>query len=370
MYLEGGDQYRGWFHSSLLIGVGLKGASPYRECLTNGWTLDGEGRAMSKSLGNVIEPEKIIKQHGAEVLRLWVASVEFNEDVRLSDTILTRLTEAYRKLRNTFRYALGNLSDFDPEVDSVPVDQLDEVDQWILWRTDELIAKCRAWYDEYAFHRVYRAAYDFATTDLSAVYFDTAKDRLYTAAPRSPRRRSAQTALYRVTYVLARLLAPILTFTTEEVWGHLPLPAGAPRTVHISLLPAPGECLGEASESLRNRMANWPRLMEVRDSVLKRLDEARQQKLIGAPLEAAVTLRAGGDLYNLLQSYGPMLPDLFIVSHVTLEEGEGDLAVSVDRAAGHKCERCWKYKADVGSDSDYPTICASCSDSVREILAA
>ncbi|MGH9632909.1 MAG: isoleucine--tRNA ligase, partial [Bryobacteraceae bacterium] len=227
LYLEGGDQYRGWFHSSLLVGVALKGGSPYRECATNGWTLDGEGRAMSKSVGNVIEPEKIIKQYGAEVLRLWVASVEFNEDVRLSDTILARLTEAYRKLRNTFKYALGNLSDFDPESDALPPEQLLEIDQWILFQTEELIRNCRRWYGEFAFHRMYHAVYDFATSDLSAMYFDISKDRLYTAAPRSQSRRSAQTALYRINYALVRLLAPLLTFTTEEVWSHMKRPAGA-----------------------------------------------------------------------------------------------------------------------------------------------
>ncbi len=221
MYLEGGDQYRGWFHSSLLVGVGLKGSAPYRECATNGWTLDGEGRAMSKSLGNVIGPEKIIKQYGAEVLRLWIASVEYNEDVRFSDTIIARLTDAYRKLRNTFRYALGVLADFDPETDAVPADRLLEVDQWILLEADELVRKSRAWYDEYAFHKVYRAVYDFATVQLSSVYFDISKDRLYTGVSDSHARRSAQTAIYRINYALVRLLAPLLAFTTEEVWSYM-----------------------------------------------------------------------------------------------------------------------------------------------------
>jgi isoleucyl-tRNA synthetase len=183
LYIEGGDQYRGWFHSSLLVGVGLRGGSPYRSCATHGWTLDGEGRAMSKSLGNIIEPQTIVKQYGAEVLRLWVASQEFTDDVRISETILARLSEAYRKLRNTFRYALGNLFDFDPEKDPLPAADLLEIDQWILFRAEKLVKQCRAWYDEMAFHKVYHAVYDFATTDLSAVYFDVLKDRLYTAAP-------------------------------------------------------------------------------------------------------------------------------------------------------------------------------------------
>jgi isoleucyl-tRNA synthetase len=229
LYLEGGDQYRGWFHSSLLIGVALRRDAPYSECATNGWTLDEQGRAMSKSIGNTIEPEKIIKQFGAEILRLWVASVEFTEDVRLSDTILARLSEAYRKLRNTFRYAIGNLFDFDPATDAVPAPELLEIDQWILVETEDLVRKCRGWYADFAFHKVYRAVYDFATINLSAVYFDILKDRLYTTAPRSKARRSAQTALYRINYALVRLLAPLLSFTTEEVWGYMTACCRSPR---------------------------------------------------------------------------------------------------------------------------------------------
>jgi len=252
MYLEGGDQYRGWFHSSLLVGVGLKGSAPYRECATNGWTLDGEGRAMSKSVGNVIEPDKVIKQYGAEVLRLWVASVEYNEDVRFSETILARLSEAYRKLRNSvFRYALGNLADFEPATDALPADQLLEIDQWILLETEELVRKCRAWYDEYAFHKVYRAVYDFATVNLSAVYFDVSKDRLYTAGSDSRARRSAQTAIHRINYALVRLLAPLLVFTTEEVWSHMRKPEGAPDSVHLALFPEPEELTAGIPETAR-----------------------------------------------------------------------------------------------------------------------
>ena len=242
LYLEGGDQYRGWFHSSLLVGVALKGEAPYRECATNGWTLDEQGRAMSKSLGIGIEPEEVIKKYGADVLRLWVSSVDFMEDVRLSDTILKRLTEAYVKLRNSvFRYALGNLFDFNPETDSVPAHEMPEIDQWILLRAEELVAKCRGWYDEFAFHKVYRAVYDFTTTDLSAIYFDVSKDRLYTAAPRSVLRRSAQTAMHRIIYALVRLLAPLLSFTAEEVWGYFCKPANSPESVHLTVFPEPSE---------------------------------------------------------------------------------------------------------------------------------
>ncbi|MDW8130746.1 MAG: isoleucine--tRNA ligase [Bryobacterales bacterium] len=368
LYIEGGDQYRGWFHSSLLVAVGLRGQAPYRQCASHGWILDAEGRAMSKSLGNYIAPEEIINRYGAEVLRLWVASVEFTEDARISDTILTRLSEAYRKLRNTFRWALGNLTDFDPARDAVPAQDLLEMDQWILFRAEELVRSCRSFYEDFAFHRVYHAAYNFATTDLSALYFDVLKDRLYTAAPRSHARRSAQTALWRLTYALVRLLAPILAFTTEEVWDHLVKPPSAPESVHLALFPEPAELTEGLTERNRLRARNWDRLLAVRDAVLKRLEEARQEKEIGAPLEARVLLRADGDLYPLLAEYEDQLPALFIVSQVALEQKPGELQVEVERAAGRKCERCWKYSTAVGADPVWPTICPACVEAVREIL--
>jgi len=365
LYLEGGDQYRGWFHSSLLVGVGLKGSAPYRACATNGWALDGEGRAMHKSLGNAIEPEEVIKKLGAEVLRLWAASVEFNEDVRVSETILTRLTEAYRKLRNTFRYPLGNLWDFDVQRDPVPADKLPEIDQWILLRAEDLVRRCRGWYEEFAFHKVYRALYDFATVDLSAVYFDVLKDRLYTAAPKSHSRRSAQTVLHRLIYALVRLCAPILAFTTDEVWRHM----GFEGTVHTALFPEPEELTTGITAEQKTRAQNWDRLMQVRQDVLKSLEVARQEKFIGAPLEARVRLSANGDLFPLLEKYAADLPALFIVSEVALAQGTGDvMEVKVERADGAKCERCWKYKTDIGTNATFPTICGTCSEAVNEIL--
>jgi isoleucyl-tRNA synthetase len=367
LYLEGGDQYRGWFHSSLLIGTALRGSAPYRACALNGWVLDGEGRAMHKSLGNDIEPDQIIKHHGAELLRLWTASVEFNEDVRLSDTIVTRLTDAYRKLRNTFRYALGNLSDFDPAKDAVPGDGMLEIDQWILLRAEDLVARCRVWYHDFAFHKVYHAVYDFATVDLSAIYFDVLKDRLYTAATRSPARRSAQTALYRLAHALVRLCAPIMAFTSEEVWTHLKQPG----SVHLALFPEPSELTDGIAAERRKRAENWDRLMMVRQDVLKSLEIARKDKFIGAPLEARVELSANGDLYPLLQEYATELPALFIVSQVSLETAAADaqsVSVKVDRAAGVKCERCWKYTTDVGSNPAFATICAACARAVEDNL--
>jgi isoleucyl-tRNA synthetase len=362
VYMEGGDQYRGWFHSSLLVGTGIKGGSPYRMCVLNGWVLDGEGRAMHKSLGNVIEPDQIIRRHGAEILRLWTASVEFNEDVRLSETILTRLVDAYRKLRNTFRYLLGNLSDFDPLQDAVPGSGLAGIDQWILLRAEDLAARCRVWYENFEFHKVYHSVYAFATVDLSAVYFDILKDRLYTAATKSQARRSAQTALYRLLDALVRLMAPLMSFTAEEVWGHM----GRLESVHVACFPEPSELSAGLDDAARQRSQDWNRLMQVRDTVLKSLETARNEKLIGAPLEARVRLSAGGDLYPLLEQYVRELPALFIVSQVALDCAD-TLGVQVERAEGRKCERCWKYSTGVGVDARFPTICGPCAQAVEEI---
>jgi isoleucyl-tRNA synthetase len=369
LYLEGGDQYRGWFHSSLLVGVGLRGSAPYRACATHGWTLDDKGRALSKSLGNFVDPEDLIKKYGAEVMRLWVASVEFTDDIVISDTILQRLSEAYRKLRNTFRYALGNTSDFDPVADAVPAERMLELDQWILVRTEELVRDCRRWYDELSFHRVYRAIYDFATIDLSSIYFDVLKDRLYTTAPRSHARRSAQTALWRVSMALVRLMAPMLSFTTEEVWDNLRKPEGSPDSVHLALFPEPEEITAGLPAAARERTRNWDKLIKVRDTVLKSLELARQEKVIGAPLEARVRLKASAELLPLLEGYRRELPGLFIVSQAEIEPGSGsELTVEVERAAGEKCERCWKYTTDVGSNPEFPTVCASCAEALQEIV--
>jgi len=355
LYLEGGDQYRGWFHSSLLVGVALKGGAPYRATATNGWTLDGEGRALSKSSGSEAA-EKIVNKYGADVLRLWVASIDFTEDVRLSNTILDRLIEAYRKLRNTFRYALGNLHDFNPEKDAVPAAEMLEIDRWILARAEDLIRRCRGWYDTLEFHKVYRAMYDFTTADLSARYFDILKDRLYTAATSSPERRSGQSALYKVHYALVRLMAPLLAFTAEEVWSYTAKPAGAPESVHLALLPEPEEVSSGLPPA---RLAEWDRLMEVRDVVLKALEEARQAKLIGTSLEARVRLQG-------YKGFEAELPSVFIVSQVVLEPGD-ELRATIERADGVKCERCWKYSTAVGQDAEFPTVCDSCSAALRDM---
>ncbi len=369
LYIEGGDQYRGWFNSSLLLGMGLRGGSPYRACATYGWVLDAEGRAMSKSVGNVIDPEQIVKAHGADILRLWTSSIEFREDARLSPEILTRLSEAYRKVRNTFRYMLGNLSDFHPQADAVPLDRMPEIDQWILTRAESLTRDCLNWYEEFAFHKVHHALIGFATVDLSSLYFDVSKDRLYTAAAASLPRRSAQTVLYRLAHAMARLLAPILSFTCEEVWMSLPRLPGDPDSVHMALFPAPEQLTSGLPEEQRTRLANWDRLLELRPIVLKALEEARQQKFIGNALEARVRLSVDGEWGPLLADYASDLPMLFIVSQVALAEGSGDqpVRVEIERADGAKCERCWKYATDVGVHAQWPTLCSPCATVLEEI---
>jgi len=368
MYLEGADQYRGWFHSSMLVGVALRGEAPYKECATNGWTLDEQGRAMSKSLGIGIHPDQIIPKYGADVLRLWAASVDFTEDVRLSETILQRLSEAYRKYRNTFRWALGNLSDFDPARDAVPGEKLLEIDRWVLLRAEALVAQCRAWYNEFAFHKVYRAVYDFLASELSAIYIDASKDALYTAAPNAHRRRSAQTAIHRITHALVRLVAPLLSFTTEEVWRYLAKAPGSPDSVHLTLFPEPEELTAGLTGEQRKQTGDWEKLIEVRAEVTKALEVPRQNKFIGQSLEALVRLKAGDDLYDLLSRYSSDLPGLFIVSQVVLEHGADGLEIEIERAQGQKCERCWKYTTDVGNNAEFPTLCVPCVEAVQEIL--
>jgi isoleucyl-tRNA synthetase len=367
MYLEGGDQFRGWFQSSLLAGVGLKGSSPYRECVTHGWTLDANGRAMSKSLGNSMEPSEIVNKYGADLLRLWVSSVDFTEDVKLSDTITSRLAEAYRKLRNTFRYFLGNMYGFNPSTDLLAGEKISGFDSWILVKAEDLVRQCLDSYREYAFHKVYRAVYEFAVTDLSSIYFEVSKDPLYTAGPTSETRRSRQTALYRLNLALTRLLSPILSYTCEEIWQQS-LHAGEAPSVHMDLFPTPEDLSLGLTAAQREQAAEWDRLIPVRSQVLKALDNARDEKIIGAPLEAAVTLSAGNALYPLLEKLAADLPGFFIVSQVTLKTAPNTdtLEVAVERAGGAKCERCWKYTHDVGSDKELATVCAACAKTIRE----
>jgi isoleucyl-tRNA synthetase len=374
VYMEGPDQYRGWFHSSLLVSMGIRGKAPYRQVVTHGWTLDDKGQPMSKSLGNAIEPREICDKWGADILRTWVVSQDFTSDVRLSDAMLTQLAEAYRKIRNTFRFALSNLFDFDPARDAVADADLWEIDAWMLRRTGNLIRECREWFEKYEFHRVYHAIQDYCTVDLSAFYFDVLKDRLYTFAPKNRGRRSAQTAVYKIASALLRLIAPTLVFTSEEVWKFIPHVAGEPESVHMALFPK-AEDYENALDEVRAK--NWEHLLAVREDVLKALEHARASKLISAGLEARVTLSATGALAGILKTQAKYLPGFFIVSQVELASGalEGGIAstaieglqMRVERAQGKKCERCWNYSTHVGENAELPTLCERCVAAIDEI---
>jgi len=377
LYLEGGDQYRGWFMSSLLCSLGAQGSAPYRMVATPGWTLDEQGRAMSKSRGNDVDPVDIANRLGAEVVRLWVASVDFREDVVGSEKLMQRIAEAYRDIRNKlFRYVLSNLDGFGPQRDAVPFDKLEAVDQYILRKTWALSADVVRWYEEFAFHKIYHAVNHFVVVDLSAFYVDIVKDRLYTFGKKSPGRRAAQTALWRIGEALVRLLAPIMSFTCDEVWQYLPKLDSRQASVHLARFPEARDVLGEGvSEEDPKQQEDWAKLLAVRDQVLKALEEARNQKQIGKSLEAQVKVTASDRFYPVLERYQSDLRYAFIVSQVDLERGPsrngaGDLAVEVEKAAGKECERCWNYSTLVGEDPKYPTLCERCAPVVKEIEAS
>jgi len=374
LYLEGGDQYRGWFHSSLLCAVGTRNKAPYRAVATNGWTLDPQGRATSKSLGNGIDPVKIANSLGAEIIRLWVASVDFQEDVTVSQGLMEQVAENYKKIRNSFRYIITNLSGFDPGRDAVGFADLMPIDQYMLLRMDEVNGRVQKWYADFEFHRIYQQLNEFCTVDLSNVYFDVLKDRLYTSAPRSRARRSAQTALWRIGEALVRLVAPILSFTSDEVWSRLPKISGRAESVHLAYFPQRDDILGGTAEQSYSQalQADFASILAVRDEVLKTLEVARKEKLIGSGLEAVVTIHAPEKLYELLDRYRGDLRFFLIVSGVELTrapEGNGNAAlrVEVSKAPGLKCERCWNYSTEVGKDERYPTVCERCSAALQEI---
>ncbi|HXH28349.1 MAG TPA: isoleucine--tRNA ligase [Candidatus Polarisedimenticolia bacterium] len=375
LYLEGSDQHRGWFHSSLLVAVNDRDEAPYRAVLTHGFTLDGAGRKMSKSLGNVISPQEVIARHGGDVLRLWVATINFLEDMRLSEEILTRNAEAYRKIRNTCRFLLGNLHDFEPARDARPLESLEEIDRFILHRLNDLVTRVRDAYEAYEFHIATQAVHRFSTVTLSALYLDILKDRLYTDRPDGPARRSAQTAMRLVLEALTRLMAPVLCFTAEEVWQSLHGRPGETltSTVHTETFPDPVPL--PPDEGL---VARWERLLAVRDEVLKAIETVRTAGVLGNSLEAKVILEAPGELSALLGGYRDMLRYLFIVSAVDLgavaEPAHASatipgLKVGVERAPGRKCERCWNLAPEVGRDDEYPTLCQRCLPVVRSLFA-
>ena len=383
LYLEGSDQYRGWFQSSLLIAVGMRGKAPYSQVITHGFVVDESGRKMSKSLGNMIEPQTIIKQSGAEILRLWVAMVDYREEIRIGKKILARVVEAYRKIRNTLRILIANLYDFDPASDLVPADRLQEVDQYALARYGEATQKILSSYDTYDFQTISHTLTNLLTVDLSAFYVDISKDRLYTFGDASPERRSAQTAIYLITDGLTRLLAPLLPVTADELWQHLP--GDRDDSVHLAEFPKGTQQLID-----HDLLQRWSRVRTIRDAVNVDLEQLRQQKTVGASLEARVELRAWGATAVLLERYRADLPMLLMTSEVALStnpqvpsesdlpqtagtvwrEPDGALEINVGRVDGVKCARCWRYVRSVSTNIDIEGLCKRCVGALSETLSA
>jgi len=369
LYMEGGDQFRGWFQSSLLTSVATRGVAPYKGVLCHGWVVDGEGKQMHKSAGNGIEPSEIIKDYGADIIRLWVASSDYTVDVRISREILKQLSEAYRKIRNTARFILGNLDGFDPEKDMVPADELCEIDRWALAAVDGLLAEALDGYDTFNFSKVYHAVYRFCVVEMSNFYLDIIKDRLYVSRRDAVARRAAQTAMYHILVQLTKIIAPVLVFTAQEIWSFIPKTAGMSEYVNFEEMGKP--CAWAQDEAFAKK---WGLIIAVRDDVKKVLEQARADKTIGASLEAKVTLYCGGGTYEFLKAIpAGELADLLIVSQVELRQGEGGakgelegLGVSVEHAEGEKCERCWKYTQDVGSHAAHPTLCGRCAGILEE----
>ena len=374
LYLEGSDQHRGWFNSSLSTAVAVTGKAPYRAVLTHGFLVDEQGRKMSKSLGNVVDPLKVIKQMGADILRLWVSSADYRGDLAVSNNILKQTTEAYRKIRNTCRFLLGNIFDFEPARDRVAYGDMTEIDRFAMLRLNRMVEKVLAAYRDYEYHTVYHAVHNFCTVDMSALYLDMIKDRLYISAPDAPARRSAQTVLYDVLQALVRLLTPVLAFTSEEIWRYIPKAPGAPESVQLLDMPAVNDEYLDADLEQK-----WERLLDLRAVVTRALETARQEKKIGNSLEAVVELYARGDIYDFLSSALDDLHTVFIVSGLKLHQADcppgalasgdiKDFGVVVSRAAGEKCERCWMYHQGVGTDTGHPTLCPRCAGVIKELV--
>ena len=374
LYLEGSDQHRGWFHSSLLTAVGTRGAAPYESVLTHGFVVDAEGKKMSKSIGNTIEPKQVIQKHGAEILRLWVSASDYRDDIRISDNILKQLSDAYRRIRNTCRFMLGNLFDFNPQTDGVSYDDLEEIDQFALCKLRKVITKARKAYENYDFHVIYHLLHNYCALDLSAFYLDILKDRLYTSPPKSNQRRSAQTVMYTIVDAVARMMAPILAFTAEEIWQHMPPTEDKATSIHMMNMPNINERWENPEVEER-----WDTLVLVRGEVTKALEEARAKKIIGHSLDGGVTLCAEGELWEDLQPYGNELKTIFIISTVDLLEKEQltdefkttgieGLWIKVGHAEGNKCERCWVHSPTVGADPNSPDVCDRCKQAL-DIIA-
>jgi isoleucyl-tRNA synthetase len=371
LYTEGGDQHRGWFHSSLLSAVGIRDVAPYKMVATSGWTLDEQGRAFSKSLGNGVDPVDVANRLGGEIIRLWVASVDFREDVAASENLMQRVSENYRKLRNTLRFLLSNLYDFEPEKDAVEWSAMQPLDQYILARTAELDVAIRKAYEEFEFHRAYQALNEFTNTDLSALYADVVKDRLYTLSPKSAGRRSAQTAMWRIAEAMTRLIAPILSFTADEVWEHLPKVEKRASSVHVALFPAVAEIVPGSVAGIE---AEWEALLGIRAMVMVELEALRNNKTIGKSLEATVRVivAEGSAAANALVKHEAALAEFFNVSESTVQivgasAGASGVLIEADVARGTKCCRCWRVLNDVGTDERWPAVCGRCAEALEAI---
>jgi isoleucyl-tRNA synthetase len=374
LYLEGSDQHRGWFHSALLTAVGNRGRAPYRSVLTHGFVVDADGKKMSKSIGNVVAPKKVINQYGAEILRMWVSASDYRDDVRISDAILKQLSDAYRRIRNTSRFLLGNLNDFSPEADGLPTERMPEIDRFALHTLQGLIQRALKAYDAYEFHTIYHRLYNYCTVDLSSFYLDILKDRLYTSPPESVERRSAQTVMYAILDAMARIMAPIMPFTAEEIWTYMPAVAGKPESIHLAAFPTVNADLQDDALA-----AKWAVLIKVRAEVTKALEEARANKVIGHSLNASVTVGLSDDLYAVMADFKDDLRSILIVSRAAVATGElagayvgqetEGVWVRVEPAGGDKCQRCWVYDDSVGQITDHPTICRRCHDALVRIEA-
>ncbi len=361
LYLEGNDQYRGWFQSSLLTSVATNGVAPYKAVLTHGMILDEEKRKMSKSLGNGISPQDVIKQYGADVLRLWVSSTDYQSDVHISNDILKQISESYRKIRNTARYILGNVYDFNPDTDQVPINELLPIDKWAIVKLNELMAKVKQAYDNYEFHQVYHSIRNFCVIDMSNFYLDVLKDRLYTEKKDSKSRRAAQTAIYLILNAMTRMISPILAYTSDEIWKFMPHSSKEnAENVIFNEMPAPIEI-----ETNDDFMSFWQEIHDLRDDVKKSLEVLIKDKTIKSSLEAKVVLKAGKDKLAFLKKAEPELAAAFIVSSVEIIDNDGELEIAVEKAAGEKCERCWIVSETIGKNSEHPHLCERCCNILK-----
>lgn len=373
LYLEGSDQHRGWFQSAIITALAIENKPPYKAVLTHGFTVDGQGKKMSKSLGNVVSPEDIMKKYGADILRLWVASSNYSDDVRISDEIMKRTADAYRKMRNTFRYLLSNLYDFHPSRDAVKTEDLEEFDRWMLSRLGIVVKEVTGYYSQFMFHKVYRRVYNFCVNEVSSLYLDIVKDRLYTFNKNSRERKSAQSVIYKILYCLVRILSPILSFTAEEVWQAAPI-LKSEKNVHLTNWPDIEKEINKWVDKKLDK--KWSGLISVRETVQKSLEEKRAEGLIGSSLDAKVRLYAKGALKGLLEKTKDLLPMFFIVSQVELadqaigesngsvESTELDIQISVVKADGKKCQRCWNYSESVGKNKIHIDVCKKCVDNL------